>query len=69
MSTVATGKGTDTRLARAVTRALDAAADTLPEILKLRDGPMLRLQGRIEDALQRALGIRTEREKPKHGAK
>jgi hypothetical protein len=51
-----------------VVKALDSAADVLPEILSLRDGPMISLQGKIEAALRGALGIR-EREKPRHGGR
>jgi hypothetical protein len=40
-----------------VVKALDSAADVLPEILSLRDGPMISLQGKIEAALRGALGI------------
>ena len=68
MSTSNTGFGADPRVARATVKALDRIADVLPEILTLRDGPMISLQGKIEAALRGALGIR-EREKPRHGGR
>lgn len=67
MATSTTGLGTDPRLARAVVKALDGAADALPELLTLRDGPMIALQGQIEAALRGALGIQTAKGERRHG--
>jgi hypothetical protein len=40
---------------RAAARAIDAAADTLPELLTLPDGRMIALQIAVESALTEAL--------------
>ena len=40
---------------RAASRAIDAAADALPELLTLPDGRMIRLQVAVESALTEAL--------------
>jgi hypothetical protein len=48
-------ESTDPAVARAVTKALDVMADSLPQLLSMPDRAMISLESSIERSLTRAL--------------